>query len=567
MQNARRKTDVLTTDVLVIGGGGAALRAALAADEAGAGVLIATKGHAGKSGATYCSVAEIGAFNVPDAAIDPEDSPEIFYQDIMDAAQGMADPELARLVADEAVDAKAYLERCGLAFARNHDGSYLGYRACFSSRARSHVVENHFKPLVAALMRRIRKRKLTLLEDVTITGLLVADNLCRGALGLKDGKLVILRAKSVVLAAGGASTLFRRNLYPGDITGDGYAMAWRAGARMANMEFIQAGIGLAWPEANLFGNQLWEAMPRLTNAKGERFLARHIPGGCSEEAAIRAKGGHFPFSVRDISRFVEIGVQQELAEGSPTERGNVYLDFLEVDFEAVFAREGGRLRDVWPLTCRRFKELGVDVYRDKLEIACFAHAINGGIVIDAHGASSVEGLYAAGEVAAGPHGADRLGGNMSLACQIFGRRAGEAAAARAQSLSQPPPLGNLVEEHRAWLYGFGSLSAREADTLLAALQQAADKALLIVRDREKLERFLETLGDLEERLAGGCAKDAVPLARRVALRNLIDVGRLIARAALLRQESRGSHYRSDYPGTDPACAAPLVFALGQCSKL
>lgn len=558
MEYAHCEKLALSTDVLVIGGGGAALRAALAADDAGAAVLLATKGRAGETGATYCSLAEVGAFNVPDAAIDPTDSPDVFYQDIMDAALDTADPRLARIVADEAVEAREYLEDCGMHFARNPDGSYLGYKACFSSKARSHVVENHFKPIIVTLMGRIKERPIELLEDVTITDLLVAGNVCRGALGLKDGKLVVIRAKSVIVAAGGASTLFRRNMYPADITGDGYAMARRAGATMSNMEFIQAGIGLAWPEVNLFGNQLWEAMPRLTNGKGEPFLPKYITGGHTEEAVVAAKGGHFPFSVRDISRFIEIGVHKEITGGSPTDRGNVRLDFLDVDFEAVFAKEGSRLKNMWPLTYRRFMELGVDLYKEAIEIACFAHAINGGILIDEHGASSVQGLYAAGEVASGPHGADRLGGNMSVTCQIFGRRAGEAAAKRAATMPEPLPVQDLPEQAAIRLERLGGLSAADADALLAELQQAADDALLIVRNGDTLERFLKTLDGLEERLHGGKAPVSVPLAHLSELHNLIETGRLIATAALRRTESRGSHYRSDYPDLDPAFSAPIL---------
>ena len=561
MNDTQTQYAELVTDVLIIGGGGAALRAALAVHEAGADVLLATKGKPGKTGATYCSVAEVGAFNVPDAAIDPTDSPDVFYKDIMDAALGMADSALARIVADEAIDAKNFLEQCGMAFARQADGSYLGYKACFSSKARSHVIENHFKPIIAALMSRLEACGIGILEDTTIVSLLVSDNVCGGAFALAEGKPVLIRAKSVVVAAGGASSLFRRNMYPADITGDGYAMAHRAGADIANMEFIQTGIGLAWPEVNLFGNQLWEAMPRLTNGLGEAFLYRHITSGDTEEAVIRAKGGHFPFSTRDISRFVEIGVQREIIEGHPTQNGNVCLDFLDVDFEAVFARPGSRLKAMWPLTYRRFKELDVDLYKEKIEIACFAHAINGGILIDAHGASSVEGLFAAGEAASGPHGADRLGGNMSVTCQIFGKRAGKAAADRSRALTAPVPVDRPLREALDAVRSLGAMSPQELDALMAELQQASDEALLIVRSEEKLTRYCSLLDSLEARLfakESPTPRAPVPLARLVELHNLISTGRLIATAALHRKESRGSHYRSDYPDQDPAFASPYI---------
>lgn len=540
----------LRTGVLVVGSGGAALRAALAAQENGADVLIVSKGIVGKSGATYFSVAEVGAFNVPDGAIDPTDNPDEFYRDIADAAQDMADLKLSRIVADEACAAKDYLEKLGMRFARREDDGYMGYRACFSQKARSHVVENHFKPIVKTLREEVARRGIKALEGVTITNLILRNGECVGAFGLKDGELLAIQCGGVIIACGGASTLFAHNMYPADVTGDGYAMARRAGAAISNMEFVQAGIGLAWPAVNLFGNQLWEAVPRITNGNGEPFIERYVQG-CTEREAVAAKIGHFPFSVRDISRYVEIAIQDEITHGQPTARGNVCLDFLDVDFDAIFSQKNSLLKPMWPLTYRRFKELGVDLYREKIEIACFAHAINGGIRIDEHGESSVPGLYAAGEAASGPHGADRLGGNMSVTCQVFGKRAGEAAAKRAKKTASAAVSPEEIRRETDALSAFGQLSRKDADEILRQLQQSSDAALLIVREGPALEQYLNTLSGLEEQLRAGTAAEPVPVERVLELQNLIDTGRMIAESALARRESRGSHYRRDFPELDP----------------
>ncbi|MCI9122064.1 MAG: FAD-binding protein [Oscillibacter sp.] len=544
-------TKNLKTDVLVVGSGGAALRAALAAQEQGADVLIASKGAIGRSGATYFSVAEVGAFNVPDGAIDPTDHPDEFYSDIMDAAQGMADCRLARIVADEAIPAKDYLEKLGLRYARSEDGGYMGYRACFSKKTRSHVVENHFKPLVKVLREEVARRGIQTLEGVTVTNLILRDGECAGAFGQKDGQTLAVACGSVILACGGASTLFAHNLYPADITGDGYAIARRAGAVISNMEFVQAGIGLAWPSVNLFGNQLWEAVPRITNGKGEAFIYKYVQGGCTEREAVAAKSGHFPFSVRDVSRYVEIAVQEEIKHGTPAERGGVYLDFLDVDFEELFSRENSQLRPMWPLTYQRFKELGVDLYREKIEIACFAHAINGGIRTDEHGESSIPGLYAAGEAASGPHGADRLGGNMSVTCQVFGRRAGEAAAKRAKNRGLTDITPEEIRREEAYLASFGRLSKEGTAEILRRLQKASDAALLIVRDGASLKNYLRELSELEARLHTGHAAEPAAVETVLELQNLLDTGRMIAESAFARRESRGSHYRRDFPELDP----------------
>lgn len=545
-----RNPSVLKTDVLVIGGGAAALRAAIAAHDAGAEVLMVSKGAVGKSGATYVSMAELGGFNVPDGALDPTDNPEVFYQDILTAALGEADPEVARLVAYESIDAKNYLEECGLQLKRHPDGSYMGFLSCFSSKARTHIVENHFKPVTAVLGRKITEAGIPCLENAVVTNLLVEDGVCRGAFVLMDGKLCCIRAAGVIMAVGGASMIFAHNMYPEDITGDGYAMGHRAGARITNMEFVQSGLGFAKPYVNLFGNQLWEARPRLTNGKGERFMEKYIDEeGVTEADVTTAKVRHFPFSSRGISRFVEISVQREIYEGTPTESGNIYLDFQETDFEALFSKPNSQLAPMWPMTYDRFKNWGIDLYKDKVEIACFAHAINGGIRIDVNAESTIPGLYAAGEVASGPHGADRLGGNMIITTQIFGRRAGEAAAKRAKA----DPAAAEVSEAAfaaevAFLDDLGMLNKADADALVKELQRASDEALLIVRSEEKLARYMDILDELEGRLGKNePCEDPVGLQRMLEIKNLLTSARLIATAARARKECRGSHYRTDYP--------------------
>ncbi len=560
MENFKgKKHSVLKTDVLVIGGGGAALRAALQADESGAEVLIASKGPVGKSGATYYSVAEIGAFNVPDGAMDEKDNPDAFYKDIMDAALGVANPKLARIVADEAVEAMKYLESRGMEYARDEKQNYMVYRACFSTRPRSHVVKDHFRPIVKALSDEVEKRNIRLMENVTVTDLIVRGNEVGGAFAIDDNdNLFVIRAKAVIVASGGASTLFKRNMYPSDITGDGYAMAKRAGAKLTNMEFIQAGIGLAHPAINLFGNQLWVAMPNLTNGKNESFLEKYIEGPYSKADVIRAKSGHFPFSTRDISKFVEISVQREITEGTPTENGNVYLDFLSTDFEDLFRRDAN-FKEMWPLTYDHFLKLGRDLYKEKIEIACFAHAINGGIMIDENAESTISGLFAAGETASGPHGADRLGGNMSVTCQVFGRRAGIAAAKRAKAQNEYPDYESALEAELDFLNTFAPKGEQARRAMLERLQQKADASLLIVRDEARINGFLKELGSLEEEMKKeDAAGDTVSVARMVELKNLCGTGEMIATAALLRRESRGSHYRSDFPSLDEKFAYNII---------
>jgi L-aspartate oxidase len=540
----------LVTDVLVIGSGGAALRAALSADFLGAKVLIAVKGNYAMSGATYYSVAEIGAFNVPDGAADPADSPARFLEDILSAGSGMCDGRLSRILSEEASEAMQFLEHCGVDFAKK-DAKYLAFQACFSSRPRSHVIYNHFKPVLKALAEQVSRREIMIVEQIMVTNLIVRNGCCYGAYAIdKQGNSIVIRSKATILATGGASQLFRKNLYPLDITGDGYAMAYRAGAHLTNMEFMQAGIGVVYPFINLFGNYLWNAVPSITNKYGQVFLPKYLPSDTTVGMVMREKAGHFPFSSRDISRFIELSVHKEISSGNATENGGAYLDFHNTDFRMLLADKASNFSKMWPLTYEWYRKRNIDLYTDKIEIACFAHAINGGVRIGQNSESSVNGLFAAGEVAGGPHGADRLGGNMAVTCQVFGKRAGEAAARYSSSMNSHRLILDIFKEEKEFQNQFTGKGSLPISTLRKRLQKCADERLLIARSRGGLEAFLSTLNSIEESLLSNSSiSDVTERICAVELMNLIVSGRLMAKAALLRTESRGSHYREDYPLT------------------
>lgn len=552
----------LRTDVLVVGSGAAALRAALDAEAEGAEVTVAIKGEFRRSGATFHSVAEVGAFNVPDGAGDPADSPDVFLNDILTAAQGMSDPRLSAILANEAEDALRYLEHYGVVFERDDD-RYLTFRACFSSKPRSHVIKDHFKPIVKALGAEATRRGIAAMDRLMIVDLIVRDGQCYGAHAIgADGQPWILRAKATILTTGGASQLFATNLYPSDITGDGYAMAHRAGADLVNMEFMQAGVSTISPFVNLFGNYLWDARPNLTDRDGVPFLQDYLPEGLSLDAVIEEKQRHFPFSASDISRHIEIGIQKAINDGRGTDEGGVFLDFIGCDFDRILADKTRSIARMWPLTYDWYKQRGTDLYTDKVQIACSAHAINGGLRIDSDAQSNIRGLFAAGEVAAGPHGADRLGGNMSVTCQVFGGRAGRAAAARAAT-TEHPDIPDLYREQEVYLGQFSGSGDTDLGALRSRLQRAANRHLLILRDMAGLTAFrdeVETIRrDLTQTVRIASPSDTIAA---IELMNLLDVGNLMALAALNRAESRGSHYREDHPQPSTALEHNIVLNVG-----
>ena len=263
---------------------------------------------------------------------------------------------------------------------------------------------------------------------------------------------------------------------------------------------------------------------------------------------------HFPFSTRDPSRFLEIAVQSECNLGHGTENGNMLLNFRGTDFQKLFQRNP-IFESMWEITYNWHKERGIDLYQDAVEISCFAHAINGGIWIDEHAESSVHGLFAAGEIAAGPHGADRLGGNMSVACQVFGEIAGVNAAAYAQKQTGYLEVMRAERDISDHLAALNSNNACDCKEMLAALQEQSDRSLLIIRNEQGLKKYLTFLSQMQAQLSKGGDKNCI--CQLLQLENLVTTGGLIAEAALARRESRGSHYRADYPNITPMFAHPI----------
>ncbi|KJS20162.1 MAG: hypothetical protein VR72_15745 [Clostridiaceae bacterium BRH_c20a] len=550
------------TDVLVIGSGGAGCRAALEAFRAGADVIIVAKGAFGKSGTTAFRVADTAGYNFADGIVDPNDSPEIHYQDIIKAGLGMTYEELAKILSEEAMETGPYLEGLGVEFQKDPStGRYIEVRGCFSTKPRMHVLKDHGEPIIKALEKEINGHPIKIHEHTMITKLLVSNGTCFGAVGLdKEGEPVVFQAKTVIIAAGGAGQLFKYTLTPPDITGDGYALGLSAGADLVNMEYMQVVVGTVNPTKNQLNAFLWCARPKLLNGSEEEFLGNYLPEGMTEDMVMEAKSTHFPFSTRDNSRFIEIAIQKEILEGRGTAQSGVYVDLTGINDEVVNTLpDDSPLPKVWPIVKEFMAQRGFKIETEPIQVGCFAHAINGGLKIDEWGRTTISGLYAAGEVAGGPHGADRLGGNMLLTCQVYGARAGKDAALKADrsSYNQIPEEQVKIEIARL-LKMSGGEGMQKTDELKARLQDAMWKGVLVVRSEESLNKTLDELKSLREEINNSsiASKDAVKAT--LELENLIDIGEVITRVALFRRETRGSHYREDYPEIDPKWETKLL---------
>jgi fumarate reductase (CoM/CoB) subunit A len=546
-----RVDETIDTEVLVVGGGGASLRAALAASQAGARTTVALKGQRGRSGATVSPDSPGAAWQLADECSSGEDSPEVHARNIVEAGLGMASPRLARIMAEEIVERSKELEQWGMEFAHDPAGKKRHYSAysCFGDQPRAHCVLNsgfgHGGDVVRVLVEQIRQYKVAVHEDVFITDLLVESGRCVGALALgPDGQVVAYRAGAVVLAAGGA-----RQIYPPeagrtqiDTTGDGYAMALRAGATLTNMEFTQYVLRGVPPFPVKVPGVHWALFPKVLNRHGEDALAPYLPAGVSREQVMWDRTLHFPFSTRDHSKWLDVAVASELRAGRGTEAGTLYLDYSEVDLRTF---KPSRLQHI-----PQGPSMPVVLPEGRLHVKPIAHAINGGILINEQAEATLPGLFTAAEAATGPHGADRLGGGMISMGQVFGERAGRFGAERARQAEARPLSPETLAAPLARLAQFGQ-GDRDAEEVLSALQEAMGTNLIVLRNEAGLQALIARIEALKsERLPQVAVGEPALLRRAMEVENSLVTADLMARAALMRRESRGSHFREDYPAQD-----------------
>ena len=531
---------VVETDVLVIGGGGAAARAALEARLADAEVVLVSKGNFGAigtrgAGATNSALSPFGILATPGwtgpltggektLAHMVAAPPEQAFLNIIQVGLGMADPKLARILIEDAVETRTALLKWGATF-----GEF--------------GLKSHGAPIMEALVRQIRNTNISVRERTMIVSLLVQDGECVGAMGVDEtkGDIVVIKAGATVIGTGGDADLFMLNLNPPCITGDGYAMGYEAGAELMNLEFKQIFLGTVYPTKNMITNGL-PLHVKLTNAMEEEFLQNYLPEGASVEECLAQRQLHNPFSTRDpLSRYVDIAIMGEVKAGRGTKHHGIYLD-----------RRDPRIP---PLAITRnefWLYRGIDFDRDLVEVGACHHSSLGGFRIDENGETTLPHLYAAGEAAAGPHGVDRIGGHMLLASQVFGARAGRHAAkqsGRKKHLDIDNRVLSTKEERIIALRDKkGDQRPREVKR---KLQESAYYNLLVAKSEASLARFLSDVTSIKKELVPRLSvASPQELIEALELQNLLSLAEVEAHVCLERRESRGSHYREDFPNQD-----------------
>jgi len=523
-------------DVLIIGAGGAGLRAAIEALARGASVGVVCKSLLGKA---HTVMAE-GGIAAAMGNVDAADSWRTHFRDTMRGGKLLSNWRMAQIHAQEAPDRVRELEQWGALFDRTSDGQIL--QRAFGGhtfKRLCHVGDRTGLEMIRTLQDRGVHLGVDVYMECVVTRLLKDGERVAGAFAYwrEQGRFIVFKAKSVVMATGGIGKAYRITSNSWEYTGDGPALAFNAGAELIDMEFVQFHpTGMVWPPG-VQGILVTEAVRgeggMLRNKLGERFMERYDPK-------------KMELSTRDV---VARAIYTEVREGRGTEHGGAYLDISHKPAEYVKRK--------LPSMYHQFRELAdVDITKGPMEVGPTCHYMMGGIKVDAETAeSTVPGLFAVGEAAAGLHGANRLGGNSLSDLLVFGRRAGLAAAEHAGRQSAPAVDSGQVEEAaREMLAPFERTDGESPYEIHRQLQETMQNYVGIFRNEEDLKRGLTEVRRLKElaarvRVEGSrLFNPGWHLSRD--LKSLLIISEAIALSALERQESRGAHSRIDYSSLD-----------------
>ncbi|HSK54537.1 MAG TPA: fumarate reductase/succinate dehydrogenase flavoprotein subunit [Jiangellales bacterium] len=557
-------------DVVVVGAGGAGLRAAIAAHDAGAHVAVVCKSLLGKA---HTVMAE-GGIAAALANVYPEDGWQVHFRDTMRGGKMLNHWRMAQLHAQEAPDRVRELEEWGALFDRTDDGlisqrDFGGHRYA----RLAHVGDRTGLELIRTLQQRTVALGIDVFMECTVTRLLLdgpaGQGSVAGAFGYwrESGRFVVFDAPAVVLATGGIGKSYKVTSNSWEYTGDGHALALEAGGSLVNMEFVQFHpTGMVWPPS-VRGILVTESVRGdggvLRNSEGQRFMFDYIPEFFKGETAdTEAEADRWYTDKRSNRRPPELlprdevarAINAEVKEGRGTPHGGVYLDIAS-------RRDADYIRRRLPSMYHQFMELAdVDITAEPMEVGPTCHYVMGGVTVDPDtGRSEVPGLYAAGEVAGGMHGSNRLGGNSLSDLLVFGRRAGlNAAYAVARARGRRPEASDAAVREAAAdaLAPFSDQGDENPYEIQKELQEVMHDLVGIIRRRDEMEEALVRIEKLRERshhmTVQGHRQYNPGWHLALDLRSMLRVSECIARAALERTESRGGHTRDDHPATDDA---------------
>jgi len=554
-------------DVVVIGAGGAGLRAAIAASQEGASVALVCKSMLGKA---HTVMAEGGAAAAL-ANKDPRDNWKVHFRDTMKGGKYLNDWRMAVIHAQQAPDRIRELETWGAVFDRTPKGltSQRNFGGHTYPRL-AHIGDATGLELIRTLQEKGVHMGMDVFMEYTVRRLFTKEGEVTGcfAYDRNDGSLHLFKAKSIILATGGITRCWAVCSGSWEYTGEGHALAYWAGAEIGDMEFVQFHpTGMIWPPS-VKGILVTEGVRgeggMLTNSEGKRFMFDYIPEMYADEFAdaekealewvdevisgkLATKRRPPELLTRDV---VAKAINSERDAGRASEHGGAYLD--------ISWRTPEDIKKKLPGMYHQFKELAaVDITTTKMEVGPTAHYVMGGVKVDPESQeSTISGLYAAGEAATGLHGANRLGGNSLSDLIVFGKIAGESAASRAAAMNgfTEIPEDEITAVISETLAPFAREEGENPATVVEDLREMMQEKVGIIRTGRLLQEALKDLDLLEARAAitspGGSRIYNPGWHQALELGAMIDVSRMCALAALEREESRGGHTRDDFPVPD-----------------
>ena len=569
-------------DVLIVGGGGAALRAAIAAKEYDnkCKVTLAVKGKLGTTGTTANSCSDRMAFHSTLPFTEPKTDNNWKYHasDIYEVGGRVSDYDLAEILAKKSGEAFQYLDSIGVPFVYKAgrpeqfvtDGSVYP-RACYTGPNTAIDIEK-------ALVRKVKELEIELVQNTMITNLKVSNGIIRGAFGVNENnEAIYFSTSAILLCTGGAGEIFKYNVYPKGAYGDGYALALNAGAELVNMEFIQFGLSSLKTKLACSGS-LFRSIPRIINDKHEEFLGT-VHNFSSIYNIVFEKGASWPVSAEHVSSMIDTAVFNEMAKGN-----HVYLDFAKnpVDFNFSLLDEKNRkrfedelqvevteeilqtspierLKVINPKVINWLKDRGIDLVKgDKIEIAPAAQHFQGGIKIRKQGETNIKGLFAAGECAGGQHGANRPGGNALMDCQVFGKISGTSAAQYSLNSKNSAITdasisdgsisdGSMDDLDRKEQIKVGKDNSITIEELKKQLNLIMSRYASVVRTRDGLILLYAKIATLKSK---EIEKDEENLINYYETLDMLLTAETIAIACIQRVESRGPHLYFEEEGKD-----------------
>jgi succinate dehydrogenase / fumarate reductase, flavoprotein subunit len=554
-------------DVLVIGAGGAGLRAAAEASAGGTKVAVISKSLLGKA---HTVMAE-GGIAAALANVDERDSWRVHFADTMRGGQYLNNWRMAELHAKEAPACVRELEAWGAVFDRTADGRILQRNFGGHRYPRlAHVGDRTGLEMIRTLQDHDIHLGMDVYMEYTVVTLLKDGDRVAGAFGYdrERGRFHVLRAKAVVLATGGIGRAYKITSNSWEYTGDGHSLAYHAGAALMDMEFVQFHpTGMIWPPS-VRGILVTEGVRGeggvLRNREGRRFMFDDIPAAYANQTAdSEEEGWRYTQGDKNARRPPELltrdhvarCIRREVKEGRGSPHGGVFLDIAWIKERIPNASE--HIKRKLPSMYHQFKQLAdIDITQEPMEVGPTTHYMMGGVRVDADSQmSDVPGLFAAGECGAGLHGANRLGGNSLSDLLVFGKRAGEYAAryAKENSLGAINPNEVALAEKQA-LAPFARDGSEGPYAVQYALQDMMQDLVGIVRQEKEMLQALERIEQLKARAqrvgVSGNREYNPGWHTAIDLNNLLTVSEMVTRAALERKESRGAHFRDDCPAKD-----------------